>query len=84
MKLVGWPSYWKKEEGIIPLDIQEIDFQGSPEELIEISNFLRVAADQLSVSIDSQRDLDIDLQLSDSKDEVKLPISISVVHRSEG
>lgn len=83
MKLVGWPSYWNKEDGISPVDIQEIDFQGSPEELTQISNFLIDAAFKLSHAIDNKKSLDLELQLSDSKNKSQLPISISVVRNCE-
>lgn len=33
MRIVGWPSVWKEEEGLLPVDVQDIDIHLSTEEL---------------------------------------------------
>ncbi len=40
MRVIGYPTEFKKEEGLQPIDIQDIQIQASIDELVELSTFL--------------------------------------------
>ncbi len=56
MRLVGWPTGYSEEEGLLPIDLQDIDFHGTPEELRALADFLKRAADKLAKAEKEKQD----------------------------
>jgi hypothetical protein len=50
MRIVGWPEEPDADGCILPVTIVEVDFQGTPEELRAIGEFLLRAAAELDLA----------------------------------
>lgn len=74
MRIVGWPSEWKEEEGLLPIEVQDIDLHLSNEELAKLANFLLAASQSTTTS--TPQELSIDF--GDSKENPKTGISVTV------
>ena len=81
MRMVAWPSSWKEDEGLLPVEVQEIDLMGTPEEIRSISMFLAEAARLLEADADGKQ-FECGMDLGDSKSDAKTGIHINVVRRA--
>lgn len=82
MRLVAWPSTWKEEEGLLPIDVQEIDLIGTPDEIRSIAAFLVDAASQLEASSADCDAFEIGIDLGDSKPNPQTAVYVNVVRRA--
>lgn len=80
MRIVGWPSNFDKEEGLSPIDLQDVDFLANPDELRALAKFLEQAADKVSQASQENKKLNIGIDFSDSKTNPQTGIWINVVH----
>ena len=75
MKLVGYPTEWNEEEGLLPIDVQDVQFIASVEELNLLSDFFKECAElQARGNLEPQS-----IELGDSKPSPKTGISIIVM-----
>ena len=79
MRLTGWPTNWNREEGLLPVDIQDVDIHGTPEELRVLAEFLVRAADAASRARAEGREYRNGLDFPDEKPNPATPICIEVV-----
>lgn len=78
MRLVAWPSTWDKNEGLLPVETQEIDFHANAIELRGLAKFFAEAADRVEKKELEAFELNVDF--ADSKTKVTTPICVTV-HR---
>ena len=50
MRIVGWPTVWKEEEGLLPVEVQDIDIHLNTEELTQLVTYLIAASKNASPS----------------------------------
>ena len=74
MRIVGWPTVWKEEEGLFPVEVQDIDIHLNTEELTQLATFLIAASKNASPS--NPQELSIDF--ADSKENPKTGITVTV------
>lgn len=82
MRLVGWPTKYSEEEGLLPIDLQDVDFHGTPEELRALAEFLEKAADKLAEAEKAKQDLNVGIDFGDSKPNPKTGIWVNVVYHA--
>ncbi len=75
MRLVGLPTEWNPDEGLIPIDVQDVDIHATPEELQRLADFFSAAATSAATSNSSE----FSLEFSDSKPNAKTG-SLVIVH----
>jgi hypothetical protein len=44
MRLIGWPTNWSPDEGLLPVEIQDVDVHASVEELKQLAALFSAAA----------------------------------------
>ena len=71
MRLVGLPNSWNPDEGLIPLDLQDIDIHATRDELRVLANFF-AAASQLA------NDAENSISFGDSKPNAQTGIWFNV------
>jgi hypothetical protein len=71
MRLVGWPTEWNPEEGLLPVEIQDVNFYASAEELKQLASLFLAAAAQADGSAVSN-------EFSDSKPNPKTGIGVTI------
>jgi len=79
MRLIGWPSEPDVDGGILPVDLVDVDFDGTPQELREIGEFLLRAAAELEVAEQNNSALNIGIDLGNSDPDAKVGIWVNVV-----
>ncbi len=72
MRLICLPSSWNAQEGLIPVELQDIDIHATKAELRALITFLASVAEQAKISIDfgdskpdAQTGIWINVQISD-------------------
>jgi hypothetical protein len=63
MRIIGWPEEPDEDGGIVPVTIVDVDFQGAPEELRAIGEFLLKAAAELEIAQASNLPLHLTIDL---------------------
>ena len=71
MRLVGWPTKWDPEEGLLPVEIQDVDIHASVEELKQLAALFSAAATKASGS-------ELSDDFGDSKPDPKTGIGFTV------
>ncbi len=79
MRLSGYPSSWSPEEGLVPVDVQDIDVYASPEELRSLSKFFAEAANAMELALAEKRDFRRSIDFRDDKPNPQTPICVDVV-----
>ncbi len=79
MRLSGYPSSWTPEEGLVPVDVQDIDVHASPEELRALSKFFAEAAIAMELALSEKRDFRRSIDFPDDKPNPQTPICVDVV-----
>lgn len=75
MELTGYPAESNEEEGLVPIDIQDLQIKASPKELNQLAQFLI----ECSKKIDQNTFDDESIELKDSKPNPKTGIWIQVL-----
>lgn len=79
MRMIGWPEEPDEDGGILPVTIVDVDFQGAPEELRAIGEFLLKAAAELEIAQASNLPLHVSVDLGNSNPGAEVGISVNVV-----
>lgn len=79
MRLIGWPTLFDKEQGLLPIDLQDVDVVATSEELRVLAKFLEQAADKISQTKQGDVVKSIGIDFSDSKENSQTAIWINVV-----
>lgn len=81
MELIGYPTEFNEDEGLIPIDIQDLQIKATSEELNKLANFLIECSNQIKRNTFD----DESIELIDSKSNAKTGIWIQVLaEREEG
>ncbi|HEY9031297.1 MAG TPA: hypothetical protein VIM93_08040 [Kangiella sp.] len=75
MELIGYPTEFNEEEGLVPIDIQDLQIKASPKELNQLAAFLIKCSKQLERNTFD----DESIELIDSKPNPKTGIWIQVL-----
>ena len=79
MRVTGWPSYWNESEGLLPVDLQDVDIRGTPSELRSLAQFLVNAADELEVAQRDHASYRSAVDFADDKAGAQTPIVFEVI-----
>jgi hypothetical protein len=79
MRLTGWPTKWNREEGLLAVDMQDVDIHGTPEELRALADFLVRAAGEAARARDERREYRSAVDFPDDKPNPQTPICVEVV-----
>lgn len=79
MRISGYPSSWSPEEGLVPVDVQDIDVRASPEELRILSKFFAESANAMELALSEKRDFRRSIDFRDDKPNPQTPICVDVV-----
>lgn len=82
MRLVGWPTNYKSEEELLPIDLQDVDLHASPEELVALIAFLEKAVGELTTAKKEKLDLNVGVDFGDDKPGAETGIWLNVVHHN--
>ena len=74
MRIYGYQSYWNEEEGVVPIDLQDVSFYASADELQRLSELFKDAA----VRARELETIDLSASFDDSKPNAQTEIGISV------
>ncbi|MBD3652761.1 hypothetical protein [Kangiella sp.] len=81
MELIGYPTEFNEDEGLIPIDIQDLQIKATSEELNKLANFLIECSNQIERNTFD----DESIELIDSKPNPKTGIWVQVLaEREEG
>jgi hypothetical protein len=83
MRIVGWPEEPDADGCILPVTITDLDFQGTPEELRAIGEFLLKAAAELDLAESDNSALQLSLDLGNSNPRAGVGLSVNVVRHAE-
>jgi hypothetical protein len=83
MRIVGWPEEPDADGGILPVTIVDVDFQGTPEELRSIGEFLLRATAELDFAESSNSALHLSVDLRNSNPRAGVGLSVNVVRHTE-
>lgn len=81
--IVGWPEAPDADGGILPVAIVDVDFQGTPEELRAIGEFLLKAAAELDVAKTNNSALYLSIDLGNSNPRAEVGLHVNVVRHTE-
>ncbi|WP_435442536.1 hypothetical protein [Variovorax sp. GB4P3] len=74
MRIVALPTAWNKEEGLVPMDAQDIDLYATATELDALAGFFACAAKALR---ETGR-CDVSLDFADSKPDAQTGILVTI------
>ena len=83
MRIVGWPEEPDADGGILPVTIVDVDFQGTPDELRAIGEFLLKAAAELDLAEANNSALYLSVDLGNSNPRAEVGLSVNVVRHTE-
>jgi hypothetical protein len=83
MRIVGWPEEPDADGGILPVTIVDVDFQGTPEELRAIGEFLLKAAAELDLAQTNNSVVQLSVDLRNSNPHAEVGLSVNVVRHTE-
>ncbi|NRR34294.1 hypothetical protein HSX11_29410 [Oxalobacteraceae bacterium] len=79
MRIIGWPEKCDEDGAILPVTIVDVDFQGTPEELRVIGEFLLATAAELDIAQARNLPLHVGIDLGNSNPRAEVGISVNVV-----
>ena len=79
MRIIGFVEEPDVDGGILPVTIVDVDFQGTPEELRAIGEFLLKAAADLEIAQASNLPVHVSIDLGNSNPGAEVCISVNVV-----
>jgi len=74
MRLVGLPTEWNPDEGLIPVDVQDVDIHATTEELQRLADFFGAAAASAATADSSK----FSLEFADSKPDAQTGIWVTL------
>lgn len=74
MRIYGYQSDWDEEKGVVPIDLQDVSFYASADELQRLSELFKNAA----MRARELKTIDLSANFDDSKPNAKTEIGISV------
>ncbi|RZJ84351.1 MAG: hypothetical protein EOO64_04075 [Massilia sp.] len=83
MRMIGWPEEPDADGGILPVTIVDVDFQGTPEELRTIGEFLLKAAAELDLADANNSTLYLSVDLGNSNPRAEVGLHVNVVRHLE-
>lgn len=79
MRLVGWPSQWTEEDGIQPVDLQEVGIHASAKELRELAELFLAAANNADSNLVNAEITEFNADFPDPKPASGLPLKVTAV-----
>jgi hypothetical protein len=79
MRVNGYLTSWSSEEGLTPVDVQDIEFFATPEELRLLAKFFAEAADEMESALSEKHDFRRSIDFPDDKPNPQTPICVDVV-----
>lgn len=76
MRIVGWPEKCDEDGAILPVTIVAVDFQGTPEEMRAIGEFLLKAAVELDIAQARNLPLHVGIYLGNSNPHAEVGIMV--------
>jgi len=83
MRITGWPLHADSDSCILPVNLADVDFHGTPQELRKIADFLLGAATQLEVATQSDVALNVGIDLDNSNPHPEVGLWVNVVRHVE-
>jgi hypothetical protein len=83
MRITGWPLHADSDGGILPGNLADVDFHGTPQELRKIADFLLGAAAELEVASQSNAALHVGIELDNSNPHPEVGLWVNVVRHVE-
>jgi hypothetical protein len=83
MRITGWPLRADSEGCILPVNLADVDFHGTPQELRKIAAFLLGAAAELEVATRSDVALNVGIDLDNSNPHPEVGLWVNVVRHVE-
>jgi hypothetical protein len=74
VQIYGYPSYWDEAEGIVPIDLQDVSFYASANELQRLSELFKDAA----LKARELQTIELSASFDDSKPNAQTEIGVSV------
>ena len=74
MRLVGLPTEWKPDEGLFPVDVQDVDIHATPDELQRLADLFCAAATSAATSNSSE----FSLEFADSKPDAQTGMWVTI------
>lgn len=83
MRITGWPLHADSDGATLPVNLADVDFHGTPQELRTIANFLLGAAAKLEVATQSDVALNVGIDLDNSNPHPEVGLWVNVVRHME-
>ncbi len=80
MRVTGYATNWNADEGLMPIDIQDLIIEGTSDELKALSAFVARAAEAAQESRAGNAEFRETIDFPDDKPDPKTPICITVSH----
>lgn len=81
MRIQGWPEELDRDGAILPVDIVDVDFYGTADELRLIANFLLRAATELDHAQANNLELNVGVDLAKSNPDARVGVWVNVVRQ---
>lgn len=79
MRITGWPLHADSDGCILPVNLVDVDFHGTPQERRKIAEFLLSAAIELEVATQNDVALDVGIDLENSNRHPEVGLWANVV-----
>jgi hypothetical protein len=79
MRITGWPLHADNDGCILPVNLADVDFHGTPQELRTIADFLLGAAAKLEIATQNDATLNVGIDLKNSNPHPEVGLWINVV-----
>jgi hypothetical protein len=79
MRILGWPEETDSDGAILPVNIVDVDFHGTADELRLIAHFLLKAATELDHAQANNLELNIGIDLDNSNPDARVGIWVNVI-----
>ncbi|HEX8479114.1 MAG TPA: hypothetical protein VF663_12305 [Telluria sp.] len=83
MRITGWPLNADSDGCILPVNLADVDFVGTPQELRKIAEFLLGAADELEVATQNDVALNVGIDLENMYPHPEVGLWVNVVRHVE-
>lgn len=83
MRITGWPLQADSDGCTLPVNLADVDFDGTPQELREIADFLLRASAELEVANQSDVALNVGIDLDNSNPHPEVGLWVKVVRHVE-
>jgi hypothetical protein len=83
MRITGWPLHAESDGSILPVNLADVDFDGTAQELRKIAEFLLRAAAELEVATQNDVALNTGIDLENSNPHSEVGLWVNVVRHVE-